>query len=74
VAQTADRCDGGTDVDAVHDGVLPGLSPANNETGWRMSIAKLTQPLLKQAAPEAIRPALQAQIRDFRLPCEPIAR
>jgi uncharacterized protein YndB with AHSA1/START domain len=33
--------EGGTDVLAVHDGLPPGLSPADNETGWRMSLAKL---------------------------------
>ncbi|HEY6002831.1 MAG TPA: SRPBCC family protein [Anaeromyxobacter sp.] len=32
---------GGTDVLAVHDGLPPGLSTADNETGWRMSLAKL---------------------------------
>ena len=33
--------DGGTDVLAVHDGLPPGLSNADNETGWQMSLAKL---------------------------------
>ena len=33
--------DGGTDVVAVHDGLPRGVSPADNETGWRMSLAKL---------------------------------
>ena len=33
--------DGGTDVLAVHDGLLPGLSTADNETGWREALAKL---------------------------------
>ncbi len=32
---------GGTDVLAVHDGLPRGLSPADNEVGWRMSLAKL---------------------------------
>src|SRR5215213_6358403 len=32
---------GGTDVVAVHDGLPPGLSIADNETGWRMSLANL---------------------------------
>ena len=31
----------GTDLVAVHDGVPKGVSPADNETGWRMSLAKL---------------------------------
>jgi uncharacterized protein YndB with AHSA1/START domain len=32
---------GGTDLLAVHDGLPEGLSAADNETGWRMSLAKL---------------------------------
>ena len=33
--------DGGTEVAAVHDRLPPGLSPADNEAGWRSSLAKL---------------------------------
>jgi uncharacterized protein YndB with AHSA1/START domain len=33
--------DGGTDLLAVHDGLPPGVSPADNETGWQMALAKL---------------------------------
>jgi uncharacterized protein YndB with AHSA1/START domain len=33
--------DGGTDVFAVHDGLPPGLPPADNEAGWQSSLAKL---------------------------------
>jgi uncharacterized protein YndB with AHSA1/START domain len=33
--------DGGTRLFAVHDGLPPGLPPADNETGWRMALAKL---------------------------------
>jgi hypothetical protein len=33
--------DGGTDVFAVHEALPPGLSTADNETGWRMALAKL---------------------------------
>jgi len=33
--------DGGTDIVAVHDGLPPGLSPADNEAGWLSSLAKL---------------------------------
>ncbi|MBU9466120.1 SRPBCC family protein [Burkholderia multivorans] len=33
--------DGGTRVDAVHDGVPPGVPAADNETGWRMALARL---------------------------------
>ena len=32
---------GGTDVVAVHDRLPPGLSPADNEAGWRSSLGKL---------------------------------
>jgi uncharacterized protein YndB with AHSA1/START domain len=31
----------GTALHAVHDGVPPGVSPADNELGWRQSLAKL---------------------------------
>ncbi len=37
----ADAADGGTDLIAVHDHLPPGLSPADNELGWRLSLAKL---------------------------------
>jgi uncharacterized protein YndB with AHSA1/START domain len=33
--------DGGTDLLAVHEGLPSGVSPADNETGWRMALAKL---------------------------------
>src|SRR5712691_4824225 len=33
--------DGGTDLLAVHDGVPPGVSTADNELGWRLALAKL---------------------------------
>jgi uncharacterized protein YndB with AHSA1/START domain len=36
----ADR-DGGTDLLAVHEGLPRGVSPADNETGWRMALDKL---------------------------------
>jgi uncharacterized protein YndB with AHSA1/START domain len=32
---------GGTDLLAEHEGLPPGVSPADNETGWRMALAKL---------------------------------
>lgn len=38
---TLTDADGGTDVLAVSEGLPPGLSPADNELGWRMSLAKL---------------------------------
>jgi uncharacterized protein YndB with AHSA1/START domain len=33
--------DGGTQLLAVHTGLPPGLSAVDNETGWRLSLAKL---------------------------------
>jgi uncharacterized protein YndB with AHSA1/START domain len=33
--------DGGTEVLALHDGLPPGLPTADNEAGWRESLAKL---------------------------------
>ncbi len=41
VTITLTDADGGTDVLAVHDGLPPGVSTADNETGWRMALAKL---------------------------------
>jgi uncharacterized protein YndB with AHSA1/START domain len=38
---TLEDADGGTEVIATHDQLPPGLSIADNETGWRMSLAKL---------------------------------
>jgi uncharacterized protein YndB with AHSA1/START domain len=35
--------DGGTDLIAVHDNLPPGVSAADNELGWQMSIGKLTR-------------------------------
>ena len=32
---------GGTDIHAVHDGLPDGVSVADNEIGWRMSLGKL---------------------------------
>jgi uncharacterized protein YndB with AHSA1/START domain len=33
--------DGGTHLHAVHEGLPPGLSAEDNETGWRMALDKL---------------------------------
>lgn len=38
---TLSDADGGTDVFAVHENLPPGLSPADNEMGWHMALAKL---------------------------------
>jgi uncharacterized protein YndB with AHSA1/START domain len=35
--------DGGTDLVGVHENLPPGLSPADNELGWRISIDRLTK-------------------------------
>jgi uncharacterized protein YndB with AHSA1/START domain len=41
VTFTLTDADGGTDLLAVHENLPPGVSPADNETGWRMSLDKL---------------------------------
>src|SRR5262245_6255505 len=33
--------DGGTDLLALHDRLPPAVSPADNEAGWQMALAKL---------------------------------
>jgi uncharacterized protein YndB with AHSA1/START domain len=43
VTITLADADGGTDVVAIHDRLPPGLPPADNETGWRLSLAKLAE-------------------------------
>ena len=37
----ADAPGGGTDVVGLHEQLPPGVSAADNETGWRMALAKL---------------------------------
>jgi uncharacterized protein YndB with AHSA1/START domain len=41
ISITLADADGGTEVLAVHDGLPPGLSAADNEAGWQMSLANL---------------------------------
>lgn len=41
VTYTLAEADGGTDLVAVHENLPPGISPADNELGWRMSLDKL---------------------------------
>ena len=41
ITLTLTDADGGTEVLAVHDRLPPGVPPADNETGWRMSLGKL---------------------------------
>jgi len=43
VTFTLTEADGGTDVLAVHDNLPPGLSPGDNEIGWRISLEKLAR-------------------------------
>jgi uncharacterized protein YndB with AHSA1/START domain len=38
---TLAEADGGTEILAVHKGLPPGVSIADNEAGWRSSLAKL---------------------------------
>ena len=33
--------EGGTELVAVHDGLPPGVPPADNELGWRLSLERL---------------------------------
>jgi uncharacterized protein YndB with AHSA1/START domain len=43
VTFTLTEADGRTDILAVHDNVSPGIAPADNELGWRMSLQKLAR-------------------------------
>ncbi len=38
---TLAEANGGTDLVAVHEGLPPGVSLVDNDTGWRMALAKL---------------------------------
>jgi len=38
---TLAEADGGTELVAVHEGLPPGLSLTDNETGWRMALDRL---------------------------------
>jgi uncharacterized protein YndB with AHSA1/START domain len=38
---TLSDADGGTELVAVHDGLPPGVSPGDNELGWREALARL---------------------------------
>ena len=39
----SDAADEGTDVIGVHEGIPPGVSLTDNETGWRMALARLAR-------------------------------
>lgn len=38
---TLTDADGGTDIEAAHENLPPGVSPADNELGWQISLGKL---------------------------------
>jgi hypothetical protein len=38
---TLSDADGGTELVAVYDGLPEGLSPADNEVGWREALTRL---------------------------------
>jgi uncharacterized protein YndB with AHSA1/START domain len=44
ITTTLADTDGGTEVLAVHDGLPPGVPPADNEAGWCEALAKLAAP------------------------------
>jgi len=50
VTFTLSDAGGGTEVIAVHSGLPAGLSAADNEIGWRMSLEKLARLVEGQAA------------------------
>jgi uncharacterized protein YndB with AHSA1/START domain len=41
VTFTLSDIDGGTEILALHEGLPPGLLPADNEVGWKLSLGKL---------------------------------
>jgi uncharacterized protein YndB with AHSA1/START domain len=43
ITYTLADADSGTDVVAVHENIPPGVAPADNELGFRMSLAKLAK-------------------------------
>ena len=47
----ADAPDGGTDVVGMHENLPPGVSVEDNETGWRMALAKLATLAEAESAP-----------------------
>jgi uncharacterized protein YndB with AHSA1/START domain len=49
---TLSDVEGGTEIVAVHSGVPTGVSLADNETGWRMALAKLASLVEASAAGE----------------------
>ncbi len=43
ITYTLTDADGGTDLTGLHENLPPGVSPADNELGWQMSIGKLAK-------------------------------
>jgi uncharacterized protein YndB with AHSA1/START domain len=43
ITYTLAVANGGTDLFAVHEGLPAGVSPADNELGWRQSLGKLAR-------------------------------
>lgn len=43
ITTTLSDAEDGTDLVAVHEGLPPGVSPVDNETGWRMALDKLAE-------------------------------
>jgi uncharacterized protein YndB with AHSA1/START domain len=51
ITTTLTEVPGGTELVALHEGLPAGVSPADNELGWRMSLGKLAAFLEAEAAP-----------------------
>ena len=51
ISITLTDADGGTDLLAVHEGLPSGVSAADNETGWRMALAKLAALVAPERGP-----------------------
>jgi hypothetical protein len=41
ITTTLADAEGGAHITAVHDGLPPGVSPTDNEVGWREALANL---------------------------------
>jgi uncharacterized protein YndB with AHSA1/START domain len=52
VSYTLAEAAGGTELLAVHENLPPGVSPADNRTGWRMALDKLAALVEDAAATE----------------------
>jgi uncharacterized protein YndB with AHSA1/START domain/uncharacterized glyoxalase superfamily protein PhnB len=65
VTYTLTDAGGGTDVVAVHDNVPPGVSPADNEAGWRQALDKLAALVEAAATPRLLGAAPQFTVPDL---------